>query len=336
MRSLSFLLVLLPCALVLVHPQDNRAGQVVAVVNGETITAAQLDAVTKKQIEAIEEQARKLKQTALNKLIDNLLLEQAAASEGVSLEEYLHKNVERVAVSQEDVEDAYRKSKENLPGILPPEAKYRIRRTLEDNRRADALRILLQGLRQKGRIENRLTQEQSAVLESAARDEPGLGPVHAPATVVEFSDFECPFCRSAQASLKRILAKWPAEVRLVFKHFPLEQHANAFESAKAAVCAGQQNRFWPYHDRLFGANQDLSRSGLLAAAASLSLNMKQFDQCLSEASTSAIIEKDLQLGRAAGVTGTPAYFVNGRPVRAVSDLESALETVLPPRDPKPE
>jgi len=197
------------------------------------------------------------------------------------------------------------------------------------------LRTLLQALRQNARIQNRLSQEQAAGLEVAAQEEPAIGPARASATVVEFSDFECPFCRKAQPLLKRILARWPAEVRLVFKHFPLERHPNALGSARAAVCAGQQNRFWAYHDRLFEANQDLSHTGLLAAAASLGLNMKEFQQCLGSASTLAAIQKDIQLGRAAGVAGTPAFFLNGRLVRSVSDLESAVEALLPPRDAKP-
>jgi predicted DsbA family dithiol-disulfide isomerase len=300
----------------------------VATVNGETITEAQLDAVTRKQIEALEEQVRRVRQMTLQKLIDNLLLEQAARAEGIPVEAYLRKHVESVEVSQEDVESAYHRSSGQFAGILPGEAKYRIRRSLEDNRRADALRSILDDLRSRARVSNRLLEDRLAPLERAGSEGPFAGAPRGPVTVIEFSDFECPFCRQARPFLKRILEKWPDQVRLVFKQFPLDQHANAFAAATAAVCAARQDRFWPFHDLAFREGQDFSRPGLLRIGAALRLSMTEFQECLDSPAAAEQVRKDIALGRSAGVSGTPAFFVNGQQVRSAADLETVIGKLL--------
>ena len=129
-----------------------------ASVNGQVITAAQLDAELKPQLAQLEEQARKLRQTMLSRLIDNLLLEQAAAKEGVSLADYVRRRIEEVSVSDQEVEDAYQRSRERFAGALPPQAKYRIRRGLEDTRRAEAERRLLTELRRQAVVRNYLLE----------------------------------------------------------------------------------------------------------------------------------------------------------------------------------
>ncbi len=301
---------------------------VVATVNGEQITGAQLDSAVRKQIEAIEERARQIRQAALNKLIDNLLLEQAARAENRSVSEYLFQHVESVAVSPAEVDQAYERSREQFPGVLPAEAKYRIRRTLEDNRRASALNALLDGLRRQARITNDLLEHRLSVLDFEAQTGPALGTADAPVTIVEFADFECPYCRTAQTGLKRVIERWPSQVRLVFKHFPLESHANAFSAAQAGVCAHGQGRFWAFHDSLFSAQKPLDDSSLRTEAAAAGLDLAQFDACFRSEESAEAVRKDVLLGRQAGVEGTPALFVNRRPVAVTEELYSTVEQIL--------
>ena len=196
----------------------------VATVNGEAISPAQLELALRPQLEAIEERIRQMRQGMLNKLIDNLLLEQAARSEGLSADRFLESRVESVSVPAADVDRAFQSSRDNFRGILPAEAKYRIRRTLEDNARAAALTVLLDKLRSTAQVTNHLMAGMTATLEAAGREGPSLGPDNAPVTIIEFSDFECPYCRAAQPLLQRLREKWPGKVRHVFKHFPLDQH----------------------------------------------------------------------------------------------------------------
>ena len=258
-------------------PQPQPPG-VVAVVNGEPITAAQWDAEIRGALTQFEDQLRRLRQTVLMKLIDTLLLEQAARKEGVSPEDDLRRHSEGVAVSDEEVEEAYQRSRNRFPGALAPEATHRIRRDLEGHRRADALRRLLERLRREATVVNYLVDTAGA--ERAAGPAPWRGSTHAPVTVVEFCDFPCPFCRRAQAVIGGVLAKWSPQVRLIFRHLPLPQHPQAFEAAKAAVCAEQQGRFWELHEALFAEGQDLSWLGLAAVARAAGLNDGEFTDCL--------------------------------------------------------
>lgn len=128
--------------------------EIVATVNGEPITGEALEEAIKAQREAIEQQLEALRRTVLFKLIDNRLVEQAARAAGLSLEAYLQASVEQVTVTDAEVEEAYQRSRWRFPGALAPEAKYRIRRELEDNRRADALRRLLERLRRGAHVTN--------------------------------------------------------------------------------------------------------------------------------------------------------------------------------------
>lgn len=301
--------------------------EIVATVNGEDITSAQLDGAVRAQLNDLEQRARQLRQTALNKLIDNLLLEQAARASGTDTEGYLRRYVESVGVSSAEVDQAYERSRNQFPGVLPAEAKYRIRRTLEDNRRAAALNALLERLRRQAQVRNHLMADRLAVLDFAAQEGPSRGDPGARVTIVEFSDYECPHCRAAQPVLKRIFERWPGRVRLVFRNFPLERHSRALPAARAAVCADRQDRFWALHDRFF-ATLPLSDAGLRAAASDSGLNPAEFEACMNGELSLERVRKDILLGRTVGVSGTPAFFVNRQPVTNAAELEAAVEQIL--------
>lgn len=327
--SLLRFLILLVCPLVLFAGEERpQPAKVVATVNGDSITSAQLEAAVRKQMEALEEHARQVRQTALNKLIDNLLLEQAARAEFVSVSDYLSRHVESVGVSPAEVDQAYERSQDQFPGVLPAEAKYRIRRTLEDNRRAAALNSLLAKLRRQASVTNHLMEDRLAALDFAAQEGPSRGDAGAPVTIVEFLDFQCPYCRAAQPALKRVLERWPGRVRLVFRHFPLEQHAQALPAARAAVCAERQGRFWGMHDRLLAGTEPLSEALVRSAASGTGLNAAEFEACLTSDSALERVRKDILLGRTVGVAGTPAFFVNRQPVATAAELDAAVERIL--------
>ena len=138
---------------------------------------------------------------------------------------------------------------------------------------------------------------------------------------MEFSDFECGFCRKLQPVLRRVLKRWPEEVRLVYKHLPLERHRHAFGASKAAVCADEQGLFWEFHDALYRENQDLSPQGVTSIAKSLGMELKEFKGCMEDEATKRAVESDRALARRAGVTGTPTLFINKKRLRNVSQLE---------------
>lgn len=132
-------------------------------------------------------------------------------------------------------------------------------------------------------------------------------------TLIEYSDFECPFCFRHQATLDQILKDYPQDVRLVYRHFPLSFHPQAQKAAEASECAKQQGKFWEMHDEIFKANQGgtMSVQKWKDVARQLKLDAAKFDKCLDSGETAAKVAQDMNEGSVAGVQGTPGTFVNG-------------------------
>jgi len=149
---------------------------------------------------------------------------------------------------------------------------------------------------------------------------PVRGPADAPLTLVEFSDFQCPYCSIAVGKLNAVLEAYPEKIKLVFKEFPLDTHSQAALAAAAAVAAHRQGKFWPMHDALFAHRRDLSRAAILALARDTGLDMKRFEADLESAETKKTVARDLQDGDRAGVEGTPSVYVNGRKYNGSLDL----------------
>ena len=142
--------------------------------------------------------------------------------------------------------------------------------------------------------------------------DPVLGPANAKVTIVEFSDFQCPFCAAAVQQARIILQKYPNDVRLVFKQFPLDDHSQAFLAAEAAVAAHAQGKFWQMHDKLYDNYKTISPRNILIWAQEIGLDMKRFTQEVDSGKYKAEVESEEKQGENAGVQGTPTFFFNGR------------------------
>ena len=143
--------------------------------------------------------------------------------------------------------------------------------------------------------------------------QPMLGDPNAPVTIIEFSDFECPFCKRGYDTMKEIIADYvdTGKANLVFMDFPLSFHQNAKPAAIAAACAGEQNMFWEFHDLLFENQESLDRDTYLMHAETLMLDVDSFTTCIDEERYAADVDADMAMGQQAGVTGTPAFIING-------------------------
>jgi protein-disulfide isomerase len=142
---------------------------------------------------------------------------------------------------------------------------------------------------------------------------PSKGPADAPVTIVEFSDFECPFCGGLFPTLKRVEQNYSEKVRIVYRQFPLNNlHPHAQKAAEASLCANEQNKFWQLHDAMFTDQQNLTVDDLKSKAATLSMNAANFATCLDSGKYAAAIRESLAEGNKVGVDGTPALFINGR------------------------
>jgi protein-disulfide isomerase len=162
----------------------------------------------------------------------------------------------------------------------------------------------------------------------------GVSPVKGAATpavtIVEFSDFECPFCNEVQTVLKQVLEKYGKDVRLVFKHMPLEGHRNSLPAARAAHCAAEQDRFWQFHDALW-ASRNLSPALFDEIAAQLGLGVQKFRDCLNSEQSRTAIVKDIETARLFRIESTPSFVINGKLIKGAlsfADFQKIIEREL--------
>jgi len=156
---------------------------------------------------------------------------------------------------------------------------------------------------------------------------PVRGPADARITLIEFSDFECPYCSAAVKQVDAIMAAYPKDVKLIYKQFPLSMHPHAQMAAEASLAANEQGKFWEMYEALFKNSRRLSQQTILAAAQELELDMNKFKADLESGKFKAVIEKDLADGDAAGVYGTPAFYINGQQYNGEVTL-AALKPIL--------
>jgi protein-disulfide isomerase len=154
-----------------------------------------------------------------------------------------------------------------------------------------------------------------------------MGPPSAKVTIVEFSDFQCPYCSKASKTVQQVREQYGDKVRVVFKHHPLPFHDNASLAAQAATEANAQGSFWPFHDRLFSNQKGLARADLEAAAQALGLDMARFRNALDSGVHKAHVEQDTAQAMALGATGTPAFFINGRFLSGAQPLETFKQAI---------
>ncbi|HTA46686.1 MAG TPA: thioredoxin domain-containing protein [Bryobacteraceae bacterium] len=152
--------------------------------------------------------------------------------------------------------------------------------------------------------------------------DPYQGPENAKITIVEFSDFQCPFCSEAVAQAKAIVKNFPKDVKLVFKQFPLDSHAQAEFGAEAALAAQAQGKFWEMHDKLYAGFPDLSRRTVLRYAKEIGLDVNRFTAEVDSRKYKARVMAEEQEGEVAGVGGTPTFYINGKKYNGLFDVAS--------------
>jgi protein-disulfide isomerase len=264
-----------------------------------------------------------LLQKQLDKLLNQDALDAEAKARGVAAAEVLRAlNVDTVVTDAQ----AHAFYDAHTDRVAQPFAQVvaQIREYLVAQRTDAAVRSFYDGLRAKHGITSKLGPYRVDV----AAIGPSRGQSDAPVTIVEFGDFQCPYCRQAESSLRTVLSRYPRQVRLVFRHLPLTQiHPNAQIAANAAVCAARQGEFWQMHDALYADQAALNRNDLDATARRLGLDTQRFSTCLSDAATVTTIAADMKAADDLGISGTPYFFVNGRPIDGSVPVEQFQEII---------
>lgn len=323
----SLILVAVPvCRASQGHSKDLPK-KVVAVVDGAEITEEDLK--IQPQLAQLRDQEYKLKMRAVENAITRALVEKAAAAKNLTPEEFFKQEVEsKVAEPTEaEIEGFYWGQKERFREPLP-KARDQVVQALKRAKSQDARQALLQKLRQQATV--RILVEPMRVNVATGKS-PRKGPPGAPITIVEFSDYQCPNCKRVQGTLQQVSAKYKDQVSFVFKDFPLNSiHPQAQSAAEAAHCAGEQGKYWEYHDALFAA-PTMTADTMLEAAKTVKLNLEAFKACTSAGKYKSVVDNNFAEGQRFGVSGTPAFFINGvllsgdQPLAA---FENAIENEL--------
>jgi protein-disulfide isomerase len=314
------LLAIAVCAL----PVLGRA-ETVATVGDATITREQLEKHVKPKLVEVENQRFEVLSEGLDELVSDQLLDLEAKSRGMNRETLIATEI--VAKVQEptdaEIQKVYDDNKAQLQGQTLEQVKPRIVEFLKQQKTAERQQAYLDEL--KGKYKTTISLKAPRVEVSTA-GRPARGGEKATVTIVEFSDYECPFCKRAEPTVQKVLKTYGDKVRFVYRHYPLEFHAKARPAAEAAECANAQGKFWEYHDKVF-ASSDLSEEKLKAIAGEIGLDQAKFDECLAKHSGKDAVDKDMADASEVGVTGTPAFFINGRMISGAQPFEKFKEII---------
>jgi protein-disulfide isomerase len=299
----------------------------VAIVGDRTITRAELDEHIRPKLIELENERYEALREGLDGLIADELVKRDAKARSVTVEELEKTEVtgKVPAPSDEEVQKVYDENKKQLGGQTLEQIKPRIVEYLKQQKAEERRQAFIEELKKKYKT-TVLLRPPVVDIGTAGRPERGGG-AKAPITIVEFSDYQCPFCKRAEESVDKVMKTYGDKVRLVFRDYPLPMHPQARPAAEAANCANAQGKFWDYHAKLFANQTALGDDKLKEYAKEIGLDTAKFDQCLAEKPFKAAIDKDIADASKVGVNGTPAFFINGRMLSGAQPFEKFKEVI---------
>ena len=337
MRIFQRLLIAVLLATISISAAQQSNSTVVATVNGENITEQQLfqaasadlsklDAARPQPQSAYDRARLEILWRALTGIVEDKLISAAAATYKMTREQLLYAEVESnvETPSPEEVEQYYETNKAQIP-IPKAQALPQIRQGMIDSSRRRYREQLFNSLRRNYKVTTTLDPLRTDV---TVAGHPAHGPANAPVTIVEFADFECPYCGALFPILKQVERNYTDKVRFVYRQLPLTNiHPHAQKAAEASLCANEQQRFWEFHDSMFGDQSRLDVPSLKERARTFGLNTTAFDSCLDSGRHASAITKDREEAVKLGVSSTPTIFINGRLMRGVGSYAEIREVI---------
>lgn len=310
---------------------EPAISSVVASVNGRSITLREVEQAAALPLYEIDQQRSQLIHQALQRKIEETLLEAEASRTGVSVAQLLAEASQSESIAR--------------LANLPAPVKRLSPRTIGEHpdhvaspdhqEQARIRQALLVSLRRKADIRIALPPQEPPILSVDVDDDPSIGPENAPITIVEFSDFQCPYCQKSVGILKELRRLYGEKIRLVYRDYPGPNHPYATQAAEAAQCAGEQGKFWEYHDLLFDRQTPGKGWDFPALAKELGLQQDTFIACLTTGRYREEVIKDLRDGMKLGMTSTPTFFINGRPLVGAQPLAAFQALIDKLLDPQP-
>jgi protein-disulfide isomerase len=284
----------------------------IAVVEGQAIYARDISGSAAAQLLQARQQEYKIESQALEDLIGRKVIEAEAKKQGLTVEQLYQKEVDaKIPEPSDDETRGYYLAVKDQTTLPFDQIKDQVKRLLQNKEIQEARKKYAESLRTSADV--------AIYLQPPAVDLGQIDPARvegnadAPITIVEFADFQCPFCSRAEPTLSAILKKYNGKVKLAFRDFPLTAiHPYAEGAAMAGRCAEAQGKFWPMHDAMYADQSKLSEADLVKTAASLGMNQTTFSSCLKSGNYGAAIRQDVADGTSVGLNGTPAFFINGQ------------------------
>jgi len=315
-------------------PQETAASAevtgAVAYVDDAAITLEQVDAGIGGGLAKVRQDEYDLRRSALDEMIGEMLLESEAQTRGVTVEELLQAEVDAKAGAPtpqqiEQYFSANQSRDRQLQGKTLEQATPVIQQMLQQQLLAARRSQYIGELEASKNV--RVMLEPPRAKLTIPDGAPSKGPAGAPIVLVEYSDYQCPYCKRAEGTVDQLLAAYPDKIRLVYLDFPLGFHQRAMPASVAALCAGDQDKYWEYHDSLIEVNGDYSDQDLNKRAQDLQLDMTAFAACYDSDAHVERVQSVMESASALGVTGTPTFFVNGRMMVGAQPFEQ-FKTVI--------
>jgi len=311
----------------------SNPDEIVAEVAGKPITLKDVDAKWEafdaaeraRVVQALYQNRRNM----IDQLVGDELIANAAKAAGQSVSAFVEADsVKRLpAVSEADVAALYEQNKDRAQGRTLEQLRGEIRPFLENRRLQQARAMLVEELKAKSGAAVKVTLDPPRYTVPLVASDPVRGNANAPVTIIEFSDYQCPFCARVNPTLDRVRQTYGDKVRIVFKDYPLPNHLEAPKAAEAARCAGEQGKYWEMHDAMFANQQALQVPTLKQAARAIGLNGTAFDACLDSGKHTADVQAGYELGNKMGVNSTPSLYINGRALIGAQPFETFKQII---------
>jgi len=281
----------------------------VAKVGDISISLNELDEAAKSELQEVELKTYQIRKGVLNDLINKKLLEMAAKKAGKTVDAYLAEEVDaKVKMpTEEELLSLYNSRKQpNMPAF--EEMKSNIQQYVVENQKSQLLRAHIQSLKDTTQVSSNLETPRVKI---DVGNSPSLGPKDAPITIVEWSDYQCPYCQQVRPTIWKLLDEYKDKIHYVFKDFPLYMHKDAPKAHEACHCADEQGKYFECNKILFNNRANLKVDNLKEYAKRLELDTENFNTCLDSGKYAKQVQDEQQEGIKAGVNGTPAFFING-------------------------
>jgi len=293
---------------------------VIATINGENITEADIKSLVADQMQKVEMELYEIRKDGIDRILEQRLIDMEAKKRNVTPENLIQTEVQdKVKVDDALVKQFYEQRKDSFKEKEFKDVEQNIRAYLANSETQKLKGGFIAQLKKEAQVKLLI---QPPRFEVGVDDDPCIGPKGAPVTVIEFTDYQCPFCGRVRPTINQIIEEYKEKVQYCLRDFPLAFHQDAPKAHEAAECAGDQDKYWEYNKVLFNNQGAIKVDDLKSYAKRVSLDTKKFDKCLDSGKYKDEVMADQRDGQKYGVSGTPSFFINGRSVSGARPFEA--------------